>query len=258
MSNPKHDNDSSAIQPLIQALQFLALIFTITTPCLLLAGYSYYLGYINTFGIDSSLLNRGISEAITESWIVGIKFLIYLFNKMHYLGAWGLIVIACTLYTIAIVTKRKKLGLSNIILDGTLSKENQGPEYLGQTLYRWSVIWGLVLEVLQLLLSLAIIVLLPLATCLFPYGDGSKKAKEIIEKYQRHDCDYSIKPSSPNCMTLIDLNGDKHTLINGIFITASKSHIAIYSNNQTEIWPIRDDYKLITNNHSKVTQETNE
>lgn len=258
MSEKKQDSAASDYQPLVQTFQFIALVFTITTPCLLIAGYSYYLGYINTFGIDSSLLNRDFSEAITECWIVGLKLIAYLWEHKHLPAYWALVVIAATLYCIAIAIKRKKLGLSNILVDGTLTKENQGSIVFGLTLYHWGLIWELFYLPLKITVGLIGTIALALLICGAPFNDGTAAANRYIAKYQAHQCNRNVSSNISNCISLVSLTGDKRVLIEGILVTASKTHIAIYSNNQTEIWPIRDDYKLITNNHSKVTQETKE
>jgi hypothetical protein len=52
--------------------QIAAVFIGIFTPCILLAGYGYYLGYTTAFGLDPSLMARSLSEVITESWYLGI------------------------------------------------------------------------------------------------------------------------------------------------------------------------------------------
>ena len=258
MSENKQDRAASDFQALIQTFQFIALAFTITTPCLLIAGYSYYLGYINTFGIDSSLLNRDFSEAITECWIVGLKLLVYLWEHKHYPAYWALGVIVLALYCMAIIIKRKKLGLSNILVDGSLNKENQGSVFFGLSLYHWGLLCEFIYLPLKIVVEIIGIIALALLTSAIPFNDGTTDANEKIDNYRTHQCNRNVSSKISNCISLVSLSEDKRILTEGILVTASKTHIAIYSNNQTEIWPIRDDYKLATNYQPKVAQKTEE
>lgn len=239
------DNKTNEIKSIAEKLQLAALVLTFFAPCLLTAGYSFYLGYINTFGLDSSLLNRGFSEAVTETWIVGLKLLLFLFSHIHYAFIWAAIVIACTLYGLAIIVKRRKLGLSNILVDGTLSKENQGPEFLGFTAYRWGVIATALYEIGSYVFWPIAILCAALLVCLFPYQYGTEIAGTSLERYEKDHCVSGDSGGKSNCISLIEITGEQKVLAKGLLITASKNHIALYSNGVTEVWPMRDDMKVV-------------
>ncbi|BCD97163.1 hypothetical protein [Marinagarivorans cellulosilyticus] len=244
MTTPDN-NKNNEIKSIAEKLQLAALVLTFLAPCLLTAGYSFYLGYINTFGLDSSLLNRGFSEAVTETWVVGLRFLLFLFSHMHYAFIWVAIVIACMLYGLAIIVKRRKLGLSNILIDGTLSKENQGPEYFGLTAYRWGLIATAVYELCSYIFWPIAIIIGALFVCILPYQYGTEIASTSVEKYEKEHCITTDSRENSNCVSLVEIAGEQKVLSKGLLITASKSHIALYSEGMTEVWPMRDDVKVV-------------
>lgn len=239
------DNKNNEIKAIAEKLQLAALALTFLAPCLLTAGYSFYLGYINTFGLDSSLLNRGFSEAVTETWGVGLMFLLYLWKVKYLAIAWAAIVLVVVFYGVAIIVKRRKLGLSNILVDGTLNKENQGPEFLGFTAYRWGVIATALYEIGSYVFWPIAILCAALLVCLFPYQYGTEIAGTSLERYEKDHCVNNDSGGKSNCISLIEITGEQKVLAEGLLITASKNHIALYSNGVTEVWPMRDDMKVV-------------
>lgn len=231
------------MEKIYKSAQIIAIIFGVLIPCILLAGYVYYLGYTSAFGIDSSLMNRGFGEVIAESWFMGARFLVYLSTKWWFL----LLIIAAAIIgglgalVLVIVTRAKGID----ILSKKINKENQGRTILGVTQSQWLCLWSEVGQVINWVGSILAVFLVAFALVFIPAQLGDREAKAQIEHYQEQGCEGVEELTSPaRCINLVDISSPFVPIAQGFMITANTERVAIFNKNGLEVWPLLDSYVI--------------
>lgn len=219
-------------------LKITAALLAIVVPIILLAGYSYHLGYVMTFGLDVDLIPKRLPDMLVESWYIGISAIAWVMSKWSYYLI--LFIIFC-LYCLAIFLfflRAKKRG--NTLLFEEVTKENQGKTIIGLTQWHWislgqlfrtSFIWFFTPFMLIAIIGLF---------AANPYQQGEDEAKTKIEAFKQSGCAEDNKIFS--CVYLLDTTNQPHEVITkGILVSANQDRIAIF-NNELEVWPLLDSY----------------
>lgn len=209
-------------------------------PIILMAGYSYHLGYITGFGLDADLIPKRLPDVLVESWYVSVMALAWLFSKWLYFLAMFSIVFLLFIMMFLVIRKAKESRAEWLFQE--VNKENQGRKFCGVTHWHWICIG-------QVFNNLATWFLLPLwllaITLLFvfsAYQHGNKSALKQTETFQNLGCE--SKDKTLTCISLIDTSEQQgKVLTQGILITANQGRIAIF-NDKLEVWPLLDSYMI--------------
>lgn len=232
------------IDKIHQYLQATAVTLGIFVPCILLAGHVFYLGSTMPFGLDSTVITRGLGDTVAEAWMIGITLLSYLFSRWWYLLVFLLIISTVLLAVIYFVFCFDQNGTYAEKLE--ISKQKPGREIFGLTLFAWKG-W------LSIVLGLGACVYAPLVALVFtafiiviPYQMGEKNAKEKIENVQKMGCSPpSEQISHIRCTTLTDLSAKPPApIFTGILVSSNSSHVALFDGATLEVFPLTDNVKL--------------
>lgn len=227
-----------------QSLQIIVVALGVLAPCILLAGYSYYLGHITTFGIDSSLMNRGFGDVIAESWIVGVRLLVYLWSRWWWLVLFFGFAIIGALGALIFVVRQKSKGID--ALAKKINKEYQGRTILGFTQWHWLCLGEVVGTIWNWSWAVVALVMFASAVVILPFHHGNFDAQTQIMQYQKNGCaDISKMPEPFSCIYLIDISSsDDVPVTQGFLVTANNERVAIFNKNGLEVWPLLDSYML--------------
>lgn len=224
-------------------IKIAASLIAIIVPSMLLAGYSYHLGYIMTFGLSEDLIFKSLSEVLVESWYMGITALGWLISKWQYLLTYILFLYLLFVLSFFWFRRQKEKGTSWLFEE--ITKENQGKVIFG--ISQWH--WGVLAEAFQDLFSWFIYPVLALSflglLTTQPFVSGKTYALEQIELFQQKGCE--TKDKKLDCINLVDKSKEQGNLIaKGLLVSANGKRIAIY-NQKLEVWPLLDNYLIEAN-----------
>lgn len=222
-------------------LQVLALFISLSAPLVLLAGYTFWLGYISGFGLHAELIPKTLTDVILESWIVVVYFMGYAGSNLGYclLGAFALwICLILMTYLINYLSERIFIDLDR----PEITRENRGRNILG--LSQW--IWKMLLEsggtIYQYAAAATLGLCISLLFVLSSYSFGEKEAQKQITRFKASTCGKDIA-----CHQVIDHSGEEDKLVaEGLLISANEQKIAIYNTSVT-VYHLRDTYKVAVN-----------
>lgn len=219
-------------------------------PAILLAVYSYHLGYTTTFGLSQDLIPKSMSDVLVESWYVGVQALAWLMSK------WSLLVFLFIFYAVVLtlmfifLLRAKRRGVTWIFDE--ITKENQGKNICGLTQWHWICLGDLIKYLSKwFLMPIILLSILGLFT-VFPYVGGRNDALKQMEKFQQSGCEGD--GASIHCIHLINVAKSREEVISkGILVSANKYRIAVF-NNKLEVWPFLDSY-IIRKNATRQGEE---
>lgn len=222
-----------------------AAILGVVTPCLLLSGYVYHLGYVTKFGLNSSLMSRGFSDVITESWYIGVLLLTYLLEKW-----WWFLVFFGIMATIAVCSFFYFVRLENKGVDifaNPITKANQGRTVLGFTQWHWICCGKMLMGIGSLSYIPLAVVSLIAAIVILPFQKGGQNALKEIESFRKDGCEVVAggSRSFSRCVYLMDISSSNPTVVaQGLLVTTNNERIAIFTEGAIEVWSSLDKYKL--------------
>lgn len=230
-----------------KAIQVAAIVLSTLAPAMLIAGYSYHLGTVLTFNVDSSLLPRSLGDLLGESFYMAVLF----YGKVVKF-LWPLIFITLGLglffyVLLYIVPRMQEKGHKFAILEEDFSKENQGPRVLGITCWHWVCLGEAIRDVSSwLLMPVWIFAVLGLGA-LKPFMIAQGEALKQIEAFNTHGCAQTSNPSDKfTCTKLVEtVNGVETALVEGVLITATDDKIGVYTGTESEIWMLNDNRKVV-------------
>lgn len=233
-------------------VQLLSIAVGILVPSLLIAGYVYHLGYIQSFGLDASIIYKSLPDMITEGWYLTIQIVLWIGD------IWWVFIVILILYAGLIlgvsyrITYLKTMGRLEPVEEITF--ENQGRSTLGLTEWIWKGFWEKMDKSLTWFLHIPLAVLTVLLfLALWPYQHGWDDGLKQIAQHQEYGC--TAKDSLPDmaqCVYIFDNSKSSNELVaQGILIAADKERLALFNNNKIEIWPRQVDYKVMHYYRSK-------
>ena len=227
-----------------KAIQFVAVSFGIVIPCVMFSGFVYYLGYINTFGLDSSLVPRNLGDFFTESWYLGVLAFVYLF-KFWWLPVSMFVAMSLLLFMVAQLSNYLKLKGKRYIAN-PISKDNPGRKILGLTQWSWMCWWDDEVKLYNWLMLPLLLVFIPYLVLISPFKQGENDALKNIERFSKHKCNpVKDKKDRVGCISLIDVSVTPNkVLLQGITVAANANRIAIYNGKVLEVWPLTSSMKV--------------
>jgi len=219
-------------------VKIIAALLAIVVPIILLAGYSYHIGYVMTFGLDVNLIPKRLPDMLVESWYVGILAIAWVLSKWSYFLI--LFIIFC-LYCLAIFLfflRAKKRGKTSLFEE--ITTENQGKTIIGLTQWHWKLLGQLFRTSFIWFFTPFMVISIIGLVAANPYQQGVEEAKKKIEAFKQNGCDENNKVFS--CIYLLDITKQPHEVITkGILVSANQDRIAIF-NNELELFPLLDGY----------------
>ncbi len=95
-------------------LQIAGLALSVFVPALLLAGYSWRLGYVSTFGLNPEIISKGVSDVVVESWIVGVKVIVFGVSKWMYFPLFWVLIVTFLLGVLYFFVYMKNKGVISV------------------------------------------------------------------------------------------------------------------------------------------------
>lgn len=209
-------------------ISITAAVSTLSVPFLYIFGYAYDQGYLHVFGIGNDFFARSPQEYLVLAFFACLG-------------------IATS--TLDAIAKNEKLFLVIAIAFGALSwcvvfahKHHLGDRLRSKATplkdhrlfdyFFFPLMFGSLSFVLPaaLVISIFIVLLVPAVS----YFKGVNDAEKEISKAK--PCQYSVAPSG-GCVALIE-NGKPVAL--GMFVARSQSHLALYADGKTSIFPVKD------------------
>lgn len=233
------------LENISKAVHAVAVAAGVIASSMLLAGYSYYLGYIHAFGLDASLIGRGFGEVVAESWLMGLQLLVFILSKL--ISAIGVAVVLvvlmfASLFALASIQRKRPAIFSN-----QLNKQNQGRSVLGLSLWQWWVGIEGASQLFGWILAFFLPVAVVAAALVWPYQQGQNHGATTMSSYLEQGCGYlSLEaPAFGRCVSLANAAGSgQPALAEGMLVTATKDRLAIFNEAGVEIWSLSGDYKL--------------
>ena len=219
-------------------VQVCAIAIGLLTSAILVAGYTYYIGYISAFGLDASLMDRGLADVIAESWYVGLLALVYVLPFWWYPFAFMAAVVMLMLAAYCIRRQREK---GKDVINESPVQQNQDGKRLGD----WISWLEMIVYMAGWALTPGAIMLLTWLFFVTPFQKGNATAKVDIEKYQKNKCTTEATTASPErCVALIDIAAPSKPVAYGIVVSGSRDRIAIFSEKGLQVWPLTSSYRI--------------
>jgi len=222
-----------------KVLKIAASAIAIVIPCVLLAGYSYHLGYIMTFGLSGDLIPKSMSDVLVESWYVSVIALAWALSYWEVLL--GIFIASFLLGVASLLFFRllKSKGI-NWVFD-EITQQKQGKSILGFTQWHWICLGQLFRDLSSIIiLPMAILVVLA-AFLVLPYTEGEDEALIQIERFNDNGCDCKTEDKPLSCIRLIDTTAKKNVIAYGVLVSANDNRIAVFTG-KLEVWPMLDNY----------------
>lgn len=222
-------------------LKIAASSLAIIIPAVLLAGYSYHLGFSLTFGLHTDLISKSMSDVLAQSWYIGVFVIGWVISRWYFLVAYALILCFLCLCVFLWHRNQIKNDKDNIFLD--LNEDNQGRLICGISQWHWTKLISIFTEIFSFI-TYPIVIGCFIGMLLFlPFEYGKKFAKQNIQIIQKNDHQCSEKITS--CVYLVDTSKvNRPVVASGILVSANDKRIAIYRE-KLEVWPILDNYLLV-------------
>lgn len=227
-----------------QYLQSAAVLLGILVPCILLAGYVYHLGYSMTFGLNSSLINKGFSDVITEAWLLGalllVKFVKYWWVAFILVGTVSLIMLGLFYFIVYLKAKGRDPAAWEI------TKEKRGRKIFGLTLWHWKCWFETVQEFGTWVYIPTVLLLIAILITITPFQQGANEAKKQIGQIQKSGCNAPLdQKDRVRCTTLTDISVTPNIpVFTGILVSSNSSHVALFDGKTLEVFPLTDKFKL--------------
>lgn len=110
-------------------------LIAIIIPCILLAGYSFHLGYIMTYGLSADLVSKSMSDMLAESWYVGVMAMAWVLSKWPYILSGSTAFFLFFVGVFFFLIRAKKNGVTWPFEE--ITKENKGKTIFGITQWHW-------------------------------------------------------------------------------------------------------------------------
>lgn len=217
-------------------------IFATIPPVAHLMGYSFYQGYLSSFGVDSDIFPISTQYIYINAYyavtFILIMLLDFLINLLLHMPWYSYAIIAATVLMIYFLSKHSneenRKTIKNInIFSGFMQKE------LSVSI---GIVWGvlsLFSFLLYCLLAITIIWWLP---SYISYREGRKIAIERIELFKQYGCRLDNNINLNKCTVIYD--GSYKELYEGFLIAINEKSIALFKKDGTHIFTRKDNFIL--------------
>ena len=221
-------------------LQMAGLALSVFVPALLLAGYSWRLGYVSTFGLNPEIVEKGLADVVVESWVVGVQVVAFVLPKFIYLPIVWMVLFLFFLGLLYFLTFLKKRGSLSLFAE-EITRENQGGSYFGLTLWHWKLLSEAMEDVGNWLYWPFLVLAIAGCVVMFPFEKGKQSALEQLVEFRANGC-----AEHGFCTRLLAVDGGEEKLVaEGIVVSANSGRIAIYSGGGVGVYPLLDDRVLV-------------
>jgi len=247
--------DKLFMDKILKGVQVVATLIGVFIPLLLLLGYVYHLGFIDYFGLDSSLVPRDFGGMITESWYLGVMSLAslvpYLWFVFLFTGMFFFVVLGFMYFSLYFKDKK------GVRVLGKVTKQDQGRKILGLTQWLWNNLFD---STMKLTLIVCTVIMIPMTFLLIlisPFQLGMKEAEALNKRYAAWGCENGQvdvgqldEAKSVPCISLIDSSQPESKLLaQGIYVSSNGNRIAIFQDKTLQIYPLLAQYRI-----SKIRQ----
>ncbi|MFJ3052996.1 hypothetical protein [Pseudomonas nitroreducens] len=192
-----------------------------------ITGLSYHQRYLSEYGVPFGLFPQQPTDYLIYAYMSIINALSKLLNPLTSYKAWLVLAgtIAALIIYAALLTRLAKSEFLEKKLNGLESKKK--------------TLWAIIITLLSFS-SAGVIVLAPAVLILLlalPTQLGSYGAKISVE-YEKAEFEKGCKPTNQSTEYCHSIKDNSGTIISGHIISTSTTHIAIYSNNSSYIYPI--------------------
>ncbi len=222
-------------------LQVAGLALSVFVPALLLAGYSWRLGYVSTFGLNPEIISKGFSDVVVESWVVGVKVIVFGVSKWMYLPLFWILIVMFLLGVLYFFVHMKNKGVISVdYADITLEKK--GEKIFGLTQWHWKIFSETAGEVGHWFYWPLVVLIVAAVLAVFPFEDGKQNALKQLVEFRENGCG-----KQGSCTRLLRTDGGSESLlvVEGIVVAANSERIAIYSGGGVGVYPLLDDRVLV-------------
>lgn len=220
-----------------KVLKIVASSVATVVPCILLAGFSYHLGYINSFGLSDELIHKSMSDVLVESWYVGVMSIAWILSFWKALVGWFIFYLFLGVGFLLLFRKLKSEGATWIFDE--ITKENQGRTIVFFSQWHWMCLGGLISD-LSLLFFIPLVLVAALGLLMaLPYQEGNDNAVKQLDAFRHNGCE--VYDKSFSCISLIDTLNHNNLIAKGILVSSNKDRIAVF-NKKLEVWPLLDSY----------------
>jgi hypothetical protein len=224
-------------------IKIAASTVAIVASLILLSGYSYHLGYVITFELSTDLISKSMSEVLVESWYVGVRIIIWIFDQLPYFISYFLIL--CFAMVFGFLAARWCQANGKTWVFDEISIDNQGRKIFWVSQWHWKCLIEGFSEITMWFSYPALILAMIGLLTILPFEDAKGYANKQMELFKEHGC--SEKTEKYSCIYLIDIDKQQNkVLAKGILVSANNKRIAIY-NNKLEVWPLLDNYIIRKN-----------
>ncbi len=231
-------------------LQITGLALSVFVPALLLAGYSWRLGYVSTFGLNPEIISKGFSDVVVESWVVGVKVIAFGVSKWMYLPLFWVSIVTFLLGLLYLFVHLKNKGL--ITGDSAeITFENRGRKFVGLTQWHWKILIEAAAEVGHWFYWPIVVLIVAAVLAVFPFEDGKQYALKQLVAFRESGC-----AKQGSCTRLLKVDGGSESLVvEGIVVSANSGRIAIYSGGGVGVYPLLDNRVLVRGLGERVVLE---
>lgn len=234
-------------------LQMAGLALSVFVPALLLAGYSWRLGYVSTFGLNPEIISKGFSDVVVESWVVGVKVIAFGVSKWMYFPLFWVSIVTFLLGLLYFFVHLKNKGL--ITVDpAEITFENRGRKFIGLTQWHWKTLFETGEKIGHWFYWPLVVLIVAALLAVFPFEDGKQFALDQLVEHRVNGCG-----EQGSCTRLLRVDDESESLVvEGIVVAANSERIAIYSDGRVGVYPLLDDRVLVRGLSEGVVVELGE
>lgn len=234
-------------------LQMAGLALSVFVPALLLAGYSWRLGYVSTFGLNPEIIEKGLADVVVESWVVGVKVIVFGVSKWMYFPLFWVSIVTFLLGVLYFFVHLKSKGVISVDR-AEITFENKGEKFSGLTQWHWKTLYETAEEIGHWFYWPLVVLIVAAVVAVFPFEDGKQFALEQLVEFRENGCG-----KQGSCTRLLRVEGGSESLVvEGIVVAANSGRIAIYSDGRVGVYPLLDDRVLVRGLGESVVVELGE
>lgn len=210
-----------------------ASIATLAVPILYIIGFGYDQGYLGEYGVSTDFFPRSIQEYLVFSFysFLFLAISIFEFSNYHWKAIFTFSTLIATMALLVVFLSRINIELKLKNAAKAL-KAQKSFDYIFFPIISWVI--SVVIPYI-IIISLALLLFVPI----FGYYKGRNSARNEIAKMK--PCSTQLLEND-RCVELIE-NGK--VLIRGHFVARSNTHIAIYEDGKTSIFPLRESVVVV-------------
>lgn len=239
------------IHLLVSIANILISTIALVTTLLLLAGYSFRIGYLGAFGLGIGSIPIDFSNSVGEAYYMGLLLIVEIYDKIWWPIAWIFLVAIVLTLLVMILNSKSRLGAT--VKQWLLFPQAESPKSLSwrsATTMFFSEIFPKFFNIFLLsIIAFSALVMV----MVFPHQEGRAEGNRQIQSFAEVDYSCAHLPTTGLSCVKVIVHESQRILTEGLSVSGgSESHLAVFDGQSVQI--LERDSSYIVSVYSKATQ----